>query len=162
MAGSLAISVLILSVVIGIVLGKYQLNSDRLSGKPPKLIVLSVTTGIVSLIFLIWAIVNYVQESFDLGVFTFSLALGASLYGSGSLDQCVPLSTESYRLTSFSGYGAVAANYMLGLIYKRDDIVFSIYCVLGFLVWATAFVIAALIAKEGGLAADAPIQYSQI
>jgi len=46
-------------------------------------------------------------------------------------------------------YGAVAANYLLGLAVVPDP-TFRAYCLLGALAWSSAAVVAVLIAREGG------------
>jgi len=154
-----AMAVLVASIGVGIHLGQRMARHE--DHKPKRLIVLSVATGLVSLVFFIWATTIYATQHFDLGVFTFPLALGASLYGAGFLDRFVPLTTSTYRVVAFSGYGAVAANYLLGFVVFFDKSVFATYLGLGTLAWSAATVHAALIAREGGLASESP-QYSRL
>jgi len=133
---------------VGVHLGQRCARKDESSlGKPARLVVLSVATGFVAAIFLVWASAIYATQHFDLGVITFSLAICASAYGAGFLDRCVALNTGTYRVLAFSGYGAVSANYILGIVYAAGDPVFAAYCALGATAWTLATLQAALIVR---------------
>ena len=123
--------------------------------------VLSFTTGLVSTIFLIWAAVNYATKHFDLGVYTFSLALGASCYGGGCFDRCLALKASTYRIVAVSAYGSVAANYILGLFVASGRLLLT-YFTFGAAVWALATLEAGLIAREGALSGDDVPPYSRL
>ena len=99
-------------------------------------------------------------ESFDLGTFSFALALGASAYGVG-VGLPVPLTSQTYKMACGVGYGAVAANYLLGIVLV-SEFSLRVYFGMGMLFWIVALNLAFMYARQGGLDADAATTYSQI
>lgn len=148
MAGTLALVSLVVTVSSGLYAGnKVAQREDLDTGKPAKLIILSVTTGVVAVVFWLWAVLNCALVHFDLGAVSFLLALGTSLYGGGALDKLAPLNSEVYRVSAICGYGGVSANYLLGLLLDTH-LGLRVYYALGMLVWFAFLVAAVLIVRR--------------
>ena len=149
MPGVLGTGALALSTGFGAYLGEKEAEQDN-SGRPAVMTKLSVTAGCVAAVFWGWALFNTVFLHFDLGVLSFALALGASAFGGGKFNSIgIPLTTENYRAATLVGYGAVAANYALGIILV-DSTGSQIYFGLGMALWITFAGVALSIAREGG------------
>ncbi|KAJ1461673.1 hypothetical protein M885DRAFT_506737 [Pelagophyceae sp. CCMP2097] len=162
MPGVAAAVALPLSVAVGAVVGNhYAAREEMDTGRPHKLVWLSVTAGVVSLVFFLWALANCLLFHFDLGVVSFPVALLASCYGAGLFERCVPLRTELYRLSAVVGYGLVAANYCIGIT-VAEALALRVYFCMGAATFLAFLCGACVIAKDGGLSTEQPVQYSRI
>ena len=128
-------------------------------GRPAAMTKLGVVTGVVALVFWLWATLLTIFKEFDLGMVSFALAIAASAYGVGVLP--APLSTSTYRIACGVGYGCPAANYLLALALVPDTMLRA-YFLMGLTFWLAALYAAFANARDGGLDADAPTTYSPI
>jgi len=101
MAGGPAIAVLLVTIGVGLQCG--YCAAKKREGKKHDVLVLSVTTGVVSLVFGLWAAFIVATAHFDLGVITFPMAFVASLYGGGGFDRCAALSPAAYGAVALTG-----------------------------------------------------------
>ena len=73
----------------------------------------------------------------------------------------VPLATQTYKVASGVGYGAVFCNYTLGMILV-SDVMLRVYFGMGMAFWAAALYAAFANSRDGGLDAAEPTTYSPI
>ena len=159
-AGLPAAFILVLAAGGGFWAAEKFLASDFVdSMRPREMVKLGVVTGVVGLVFWLWATLLTIFREFDLGMVSFALAVVASAYGVGVLP--VPLATQTYKVASGVGYGAVFCNYTLGMILV-SDVMLRVYFGIGMAFWAAALYAAFANSRDGGLDAAEPTTYSPI
>ena len=107
-AGIPALIVLVGAVVLG------RMAADDYAEGPIQRV--SVVAMVVSTPFAVWGLFNSVFFHLDLGMVSMAMAGAAGAYGYGLMPvDGVELSATNFRMASGIGFGAVCANYLLGL-----------------------------------------------
>lgn len=138
---------------------KYVERSADATDRPEAMLRLGVVGVVVAGVFWCWALLLTLFTGFDLGVVTFLLAGGASAYAAGLLP--LPLSTDTFKMACGAGFGAVAANYALGLVLV-SDFGLRAYFAAGLVFWLGMLYVAYTLARAGGLDAEMPSTYNPI
>jgi len=102
----------------------------------------TVTTGLVALVFWVWAAVVCATRHLDLGAVSFALVLLSSLLGFWAVRQDNPLIARWYRRLMPASCISVASNYVAGIVMVRRPWTLIAYFAVGAAWWTCASFIA--------------------
>ena len=129
-AGIPALIVLVGAVALG------RMAADDYAEGPIQRV--SVVAMVVSVPFCVWGLFNTMFYHLDLGMVSYALAGAAGAYGFGLLSvDGYEQSATNVRTVTFAGFGAVAANYLLGLALVPTFSGLGLYFVVALAFWVS-------------------------
>mmetsp|Transcript_33159 Transcript_33159/g.102758 ORF Transcript_33159/g.102758 Transcript_33159/m.102758 type:complete len:163 (+) Transcript_33159:926-1414(+) len=138
---------------------RYAARNADATDRPEGMLKLGVVGLVVSGAFWCWALLLTLFKGFDLGIVSFALAAAASAYAAGLVP--APLSNDAFKMACGVGYGAVAANYALGLLVVSEFFLRA-YFAIALVFWLGMLYVAYTLARSGGLDAEMPTTYNPI
>lgn len=141
-----ALLVLAITTLVGILFGYLNRKAGTDDGKSLGPVALRanikmhiLTVMVVALVFWIWAVKICLTDHFDLGAFTFLLALGVSALSLGS--------ELAHKKFMPAACWIVAANYLLGALLPLPGML-RVYCGVGVAWWVASGALARYLARE--------------